>query len=328
MTQTNTLLSPIEPLYLDIHKLSHMIPRLLLLFAFSLPVCSAQAQKKSFKDYLGPDEKVKLSTYWYMVSKKGDGRYVHRIFFPETVQITSEVTYKNKKLNSKEGLATFWSDKGSKIREGLYTNNKQEGLWTFYHRKSGNKSEEGAYKNGEKEGAWKLYDNEGRLHEELHYRAGLRVGKFISYDSLGTVYNEGVYKADSVFSQSLQLSVDKEEMLTSVEESMPYLAECEHIKDEDERKTCSDRTLITYIQKNIRYPKKARENELEGRALASFAISKNGSIKDIDVFVGLCQPIKEECERIIKNMPPWKPGIQDGKAVEVYYTMPLSFRLK
>ena len=269
MTQANTLLSPIDPLYLDIPKIRHMITRLLLLSAFSLLVCSTQAQKKNFKDYLGPDEKVKLSTYWYMVSKKGDGRYVHRIFFPETVQITSEVTYKNKKLNSKEGQATFWTDKGTKIREGLYTNNKQEGLWTYYHRKSGHKSEEGAYKNGEKDGAWKLYDDEGRLDEELHYQAGLREGKFISYDSLGTVYNEGVYKADSVFSQSLQLSVDKEEMLTSVEESMPYLAECDHIKDEDERKTCSDRALITYIYSNLKYPKKARNHELQGTAFAS-----------------------------------------------------------
>ena len=302
--------------------------RFLLLLVLSLLAYSTQAQKKSFKDFVGPDEKVKLSTYWYMVSKKSDGRYVHRIFFPETVQITSEVVNKNKKLTSKEGMATFWSDKGNKIRQGLYTNNKQEGPWTYYHRKTGNKSEEGSYKNGERQGPWTIYDEEGKLDEELHYHAGLREGKFISYDSLGTVYNEGIYKDDAIFSQSLQPSADRETIHTNVEESIPYLAECAHISHKEERKTCSDRALITYIYNNLKYPKKARKNELEGRALASFTISKDGSIKDIDVFVGLCQSIKEECERVIKNMPKWKPGIQDGKTVDVLFTIPLTFRLK
>ena len=111
-------------------------------------------------------------------------------------------------------------------------------------------------------------------------------------------------------------------------ETMPYLAQCKSQTDIEARKKCSDIALITFIQQNLKYPRKARENDLEGRAIVQFVVTKDGSVKDIETLVGLCQPIKDECERIVKSLPKWMPGIQDGEPVNVKYTVPFTFRLK
>ena len=291
-------------------------------------LCSinTEAQKKSFSDYLAQDEKVKLETYWYIVSKKKDGRYVQRTFFPETVQITSEVIYSNKKLKTKQGEAIFWFENGNKSREGMYVNNKKVGHWIQYHRMTGGVASEGLYQNGDEHGQWKRYDDQGRLTEELNYNKGIKEGRFVTYDSLGVIKNEGVYKNDDILSQTMQPSMMDESKDHT--ETMPYLAQCKSQTDIEARKKCSDIALITFIQQNLKYPRKARENDLEGRAIVQFVVTKDGSVKDIETLVGLCQPIKDECERIVKRLPKWKPGIQDGEPVNVKYTVPFTFRLK
>jgi len=85
--------------------------------------------------------------------------------------------------------------------------------------------------------------------------------------------------------------------------------------------------LFSYIGKNIHYPKVAEEAGIQGRVIVTFVVMKDGSIGEVKVAKGVSPELDEEAVRCVKSMPKWKPGMQRGEAVNVKYTMPLSFRL-
>ena len=71
----------------------------------------------------------------------------------------------------------------------------------------------------------------------------------------------------------------------------------------------------------------ARENNISGRVFISFVVEKNGQLTDIKVLRGLGYGTDEEAVRVLKKSPKWKPGIQNGRAVRVQYTIPIAFQL-
>ncbi|WP_206985846.1 energy transducer TonB [Hymenobacter telluris] len=84
--------------------------------------------------------------------------------------------------------------------------------------------------------------------------------------------------------------------------------------------------LQRYMQKNLRYPPQALRNNVEGRVYISFTVQADGSIADVQVLKGLGFGTDEEAARVVKNMPVWKPGMQNKHSVAVRYTMPITFR--
>ena len=85
--------------------------------------------------------------------------------------------------------------------------------------------------------------------------------------------------------------------------------------------------LMKFIAINLKYPEELQESAIQGRVLVSFVVDKDGSITDIEIVRGVDALLDAEAIRIVKLMPKWKPGIQQGKAVRVKYTVPVSFRL-
>ena len=85
--------------------------------------------------------------------------------------------------------------------------------------------------------------------------------------------------------------------------------------------------LFAYIAKNIHYPKAAEDAGIQGRVIVTFVVMKDGSIGEVKVAKGVSPELDEEAVRCVKSMPKWRPGMQKGQAVNVKYTMPLSFRL-
>lgn len=86
--------------------------------------------------------------------------------------------------------------------------------------------------------------------------------------------------------------------------------------------------LGAYLSTNLHYPKKAREKNIEGRVLVKFVVNEDGHISDCEITKGVSKELDEEALRVVKNMPPWKPGIQNGKAVKVYFTLPIVYKLE
>ncbi len=85
--------------------------------------------------------------------------------------------------------------------------------------------------------------------------------------------------------------------------------------------------MFEYLSKNIHYPKDAEEQQLQGRVIATFVVMKDGSISNAKVVKSVSPSLDEEALRCINGMPNWTPGRQNGKAVNVKYTIPISFRL-
>jgi periplasmic protein TonB len=86
--------------------------------------------------------------------------------------------------------------------------------------------------------------------------------------------------------------------------------------------------LRKYLASNIRYPEIAQENGIQGRVFVSFVVGKDGYITDIQVVRGVDPSLDREAIRVIKAMPPWKSGKQNGAAVRVSMSLPVNFKLE
>jgi protein TonB len=83
-----------------------------------------------------------------------------------------------------------------------------------------------------------------------------------------------------------------------------------------------------YLGRNLRYPEAAREINIEGKVMVRFVVNEDGSISDVEVLRGIGGGCDEEAKRVVAGMPKWKPGKQEGKAVKVYFMLPISFKLE
>ncbi len=85
--------------------------------------------------------------------------------------------------------------------------------------------------------------------------------------------------------------------------------------------------LWGYLASNVRYPHDARERGIEGTVIIEFIVNKDGTYRDIKIARGVCPSIDLEALRVARKMPRWKPGKQNGIAVDVMCRQPISFKL-
>ena len=86
--------------------------------------------------------------------------------------------------------------------------------------------------------------------------------------------------------------------------------------------------LLEYLAKNIKYPVVAEENGIQGKVIVTFVVERDGSITDVKVVKSVDPSLDKEASRVVKSMPKWQPGKQNGSAVRVKYTVPVQFRLQ
>lgn len=89
-----------------------------------------------------------------------------------------------------------------------------------------------------------------------------------------------------------------------------------------------DGALMGYLRDNIKYPTVAAENGVQGRVVVGFVVERDGSITDVKILRGVDPSLDREAMRVVKSMPRWNPGKQNGSAVRVKYQVPVSFRLQ
>ncbi|MDP4207174.1 MAG: TonB family protein [Bacteroidota bacterium] len=85
--------------------------------------------------------------------------------------------------------------------------------------------------------------------------------------------------------------------------------------------------LSKFLSENIKYPKTAAEMGISGRVYVKFVVNKQGEISNVSVLRGIGGGCDEEAVRVVKMMPNWKPGKQNGMPVNTYFTLPIVFRL-
>ena len=86
--------------------------------------------------------------------------------------------------------------------------------------------------------------------------------------------------------------------------------------------------LMSFLNSNIKYPVVAQENGVQGRVIVGFVVERDGSITDVKIMRSVDPSLDREAQRVVKAMPRWKPGKQNGSAVRVKYTVPVVFRLQ
>ena len=86
--------------------------------------------------------------------------------------------------------------------------------------------------------------------------------------------------------------------------------------------------MIQFISSNIKYPADAKKQKVDGRVLVNFVVEKDGSITEVKVIKPTFPSLDAEAVRVVKAMPKWKPGYQNGQAVRVQFAMPINFSLK
>ncbi|MGN6397734.1 MAG: TonB family protein [Mucilaginibacter sp.] len=82
-----------------------------------------------------------------------------------------------------------------------------------------------------------------------------------------------------------------------------------------------------YLAKNIRYPAAMRDAGVQGKVIVTFVVERDGSLTDVRVTRGVAADIDMEALRVIQESPKWTPGIQNGRAVRVAYSVPIAFNL-
>ncbi len=86
--------------------------------------------------------------------------------------------------------------------------------------------------------------------------------------------------------------------------------------------------LMAWLSQNIKYPVIAAENGVQGRVIVQFVVEKDGSVTDVHVAKSVDPSLDKEAARVVKAMPKWNPGKQNGSAVRVKYTVPVMFKLQ
>jgi TonB family protein len=127
---------------------------------------------------------------------------------------------------------------------------------------------------------------------------------------------------------------DKKSMGYSVqEESKAQVVEIEGkevftIVEEMPQYPGGEEKRLKFLAENIQYPVAASESGIQGTVYVSFVVNTNGKLVDVKILRGIGGGCDEEALRVIKQMPRWTPGKQNGKTVRVLYNMPIIFRLQ
>ena len=86
--------------------------------------------------------------------------------------------------------------------------------------------------------------------------------------------------------------------------------------------------LIKYLSQNIQYPPEAAKNNVQGRVILQFVVDKTGQVGEVKILRSVSEELDAEAVRVVKTLPKFEPGRQDGKPVSVWYTLPVSFNIR
>ena len=86
--------------------------------------------------------------------------------------------------------------------------------------------------------------------------------------------------------------------------------------------------LRAFLAENCHYPKEAKEKQQQGVVLLEFVVEEDGTISTVTVLRGVCEALDEEAIRVVKAMPKWKPGENNGQPCRSYFQLPITFALQ
>lgn len=178
-----------------------------------------------------------------------------------------------------------------------YENRILNGRCSYWY-PNGSLHQEATYVNDKLQGLVNTYYESGQLKRRLTFDNDTIVN--------GSFYNEDGSTKTSIYQEDL------EQFIIHVMPAFPG----------------GEEKLQLYLAGELNYPVVARENNIQGTVQASFVVSKQGIIRDINILDSPHESLSDEVIRLIKNMPRWEPGRVGVLPVNVRFTLPVYFRLE
>lgn len=88
-----------------------------------------------------------------------------------------------------------------------------------------------------------------------------------------------------------------------------------------------EQAMYKFLNENIKYPVSEKINGISGKVIARFVINTEGDVTNITILSKTPEAFNKEVIRVLQLMPKWKPGTQNGKPVQVYYKIPIMFKI-
>lgn len=248
--------------------------------------------------------------------------------------------------------------KNGKIK--LLTNSKTNDINLQYHGRyiayysNGKKKVIGTYENGRSVGWETGYYSNGKLYYTRNYNKSGNVSYSESRDSIGKVLAESGNGNWIYFDDNFNGVIEEGKIDSGKEDGVWHLKKDDSTTIENEYNkgnliyseyiyksgkaafvkvevnpefTGGMDAFLRFLSQNIRYPAEARKNGTQGKVIVSFICGNDGKLTDIHVVRGIGDGCDEESVRVIKLLPPMKPGYVHGKPVNVAYSIPISFSI-
>lgn len=167
-----------------------------------------------------------------------------------------------------------------------------------------------------------------RSNNSFRFHATRPFVYYIVENSTGIIYFMGTYCGEEGF-KKIDTSVKSDrglKGLTSVTRTLK-----EEIFSSVERKPQfpgGEAALMKYIQTHIKYPPTAAKNNIQGKVVVQFVVEKDGSVAAVKVVRSVDKDLDNEAVRLVKTLPKFIPGRQNGQAVPVLFTLPITFKLR
>ena len=288
----------------------------LIIQLFLITNLQSQSCKRMYKEKLENNSKLISCEYNYTIEKMKNGNCVFKRYYPENKMITQLITFEDESYKIKHGPFEERWDDGTTVVKGNYYNNLKEGEWIE------NENEVGYYEKDSKQGKWKEINDKDLVLKENSYIDNLLDGVQTFYDSLGVIEYIEVYVKGNLISTT-------RDTLNKDVESMPRFPGCEELNlSINEIEECSKNKFLQYMYGNLKYPRRSRKLNIEGKATIRFVVDTEGNTTDVKVLNGVSKDIKKMLIEMVEKMNRWIPGKQRGEDVKVLYTLPVVFKLE
>ena len=145
--------------------------------------------------------------------------------------------------------------------------------------------------------------------------ATLAVSVFANTSDMSNMANAVNTTANTLSTTNMQTQKSDTKTFTVVEEMPKFKG--------------GESAMKEFLMMNMKYPQTAVKAKQQGRAIVGFIVRKDGTVSDVQIKKSAGHAVlDEEAMRVVKSMPAWEPGKQNGKPVNVKYNVPITFRLK
>lgn len=244
------------------------------------------------------DSTYEITDYYRDGKKQMTGTYVTK--YPQYLGDDRSTLYRHDTF-------TWYNTNGQITSKGKFIHGYRHGEWIFYYASNQSIAERKYYDNGKPVGTWKEYDLKGELLRTSEYDSVLH-GTTVHYKD-GEIYRTCVFKNGNLVGCTPSEPINSSNQEDNIMPEPGY-------------------DLNKFLGNKIKYPKTLRKNKIQGKARIRFVVDTEGYIVNIEPgSPGTHELFMLEAIRVVQSLPRWKPGLRNGKPVNVYYTLPINFNM-